>query len=210
MSWWSSKISKSHRDIYSKAFNAIYEDAKSVSSDLLETTGTLLSSGYEKVKDGVTYLDKKYHEDNDNPLMSGKTPEPKSDMSDINSSDTSDSDICYENVPVSKSGSDITIQPDVLVKLNKKNRYLSKIWIMDDPYHKTLVKGPIAGYPYVNTIIHRWFEYENCNGKWKWYPRNELYTKYRESTPRQLNPIDMVLFRYTGSGYLPCPYHPLF
>ena len=163
MSWLSSKISKTHRDIYSKAFNALYEDAKSASSSLLETTGTLLSTGYEKVKDGVVYLDKKYH-DPDSDLNTNDMN--TSDISDLNTSDisdydTSDSDIYYEKEPVDLMEQH-TIYPDILVKLNKKHRNLSKIWILEDSNTKTLVKGPIAGYPYVNTIIHKWFEYDPC------------------------------------------------
>ena len=47
MNW----ISKKKRDIYSTAFQAICEDVKSASSTVISTTGDLLSTGYEKVKE---------------------------------------------------------------------------------------------------------------------------------------------------------------
>ena len=40
-----------HKDLYYKAAGALYEDAKTLSSSLLDTTGKVISNGYEIVKE---------------------------------------------------------------------------------------------------------------------------------------------------------------
>jgi len=200
MSW----ISKEHKTIYFKAFSALYKDIKTASGSLIDTTGNLLSAGYEKVRDGAEYIDKKLHEDDDsfegvnNPIYESR------DDSDYEIDNSDDTDDCL--VQMGK------IYPDVLINLNSKHNNLNRIWIIDGAGNHKRIKGKIASYEYVNTIIHNWFRYEKSvdSDRYKWYPTEDLYTAYRDSTPRKLNPINKIIFRYDKSGYQPYPYHPLF
>ncbi len=229
MSW----ISKEHKKLYSNAFSALYEDVKTASGSLMDTTGKLLTTGYEKVKETAEYVDKKIHNNDSNENIDSDNIEGDNDDTDVfgESDDTDD-----YLVQMGK------IYPDVLIKLNRKNNNLSKIWVIDNEGNKKRITGKIASYDYINTIIHRWFRYEKkldsnsidgnsidgnksndnnsnatnatnatngTNATYKWYPTEELYTAYRQTTPRMLNPIDNILFRYTRDDYQPHYYHPL-
>ena len=204
MSWFSDE----HQMLYSKALGALYEDVKSASSSLMDTTGKVLSSGYEKIREGADYLDRRYYKvppENDNngdnerignPYYEYSTEEP----SEIDLSDDTDNYL----VEMGKT------YPDILVKLNKNNSSINRIWVIDEEGNKKQVRGKIASYEYVNKIIHQWFEYVKRDERGhKWYPTNELYTAYRNSSDR-MNSMDNVIFRYGQSGYKPYHYHPLF
>ena len=60
MSW----ISKEHKILYSKAIDALCNDLKSGSSSLIDETGKVLSAGYDKVKNGINYINKQIRDNN--------------------------------------------------------------------------------------------------------------------------------------------------
>jgi hypothetical protein len=194
MNWFSDE----HKNIYSKAFSALCEDVKHASGSVWENTKTAVSVGYEKIKEGADYIDRKYHD------VSEETDDKYN-----SDEDTSEYNECTEETDeyIKEIGK---VYPDVLVKLHRRNSSVVKIWILDNDGNRKLVRGKIASYEYINNIIHTWFTYENRDKtKCKWYPTNQLYTEYRSSS-NKLNPIDNVLFRYTQDGYKPYHYHPLF
>ncbi len=148
-----------------------------------------MKSGYEKAK---TY----YHNDETQEKNKQKNPLfDDSDSSDLENEDTTDEIISNMNFP------------EVLIKLST-NGYICRIWVIKDGV-KTKITGKISSYKHVNDVIHTWFNYEEKEKKWKWYPTTELYTSYRSCTPRILSPIDYVVFKNTPDGYQPYPYHPL-
>ncbi len=203
MSWFPDE----HKKLYLKALGTLYEDVKDGTSVLIDTTGKVLSSGYEKIREGADYLDRRYYkvppankyeekESTENPYYEYSTEEP----SEIDLSDDTDNYL----VEMGKT------YPDILVKLNKNNSSINRIWVIDEEGNKKQIRGKIASYEYVNNIIHRWFEYVKRDERGhKWYPTNELYTAYRNSSA-MMNSMDNVIFRYGQSGYKPYHYHPLF
>ena len=52
MSW----ISKEHKILYSKTLNALYTDLSNGTGNVVEETGKLISTGYGKLKDGISYI----------------------------------------------------------------------------------------------------------------------------------------------------------
>ncbi len=219
MSW----FSEDHKKLYFKALGALYDDVKTVSSSLMDTTGKVLVSGYEKIKTTADYLDKRYHNvetemDNPlnpltnplNPLTSNQnTPNPYINFSyDYSTEEPSDMDNSDETSEINDYIVEMgKISPDVLIKLNKNHSNINKMWVLNDG-ERILVRGKIASYPYVNTIIHEWFEYKSTDERGsKWYPTDELYTTYRNSS-RKLVPINNILFKYGREGYKPQQYHP--
>lgn len=205
MSWFSDE----HKKIYSQAWGALYEDVKSGSSVLMNNTTKILSTGYEKIKEGVTYLDKKYNTNDHTPSGNPSSVNNLNKHSENNMDDS--------EVDISEDTDDYLVEigkmtPDILIKLHKTHSNIIRIWIIEkDGTHKP-VKGKIDSYPYISTLIHRWFVYENRsldNKIVKWYPTDDLHTEYRNLSNR-LSPMDDIIFRYTQSGYKPFPYHPLF
>lgn len=206
MSWFSEERKK----LYSKALGALYEDVKTASSSLLDTTGKVIVTGYEKIKEGADYLDRRYHDVPDYPEShNNNNHHPNNyydEQPDISETDDIDGSDDTDDYLVEMG----TIYPDILIRLNRNHYNISKIWVLDNDGNRTRIRGKIASYAYVDNIIHRWFEYENKNERGhKWYPTNELYTVHRKSSTR-LNPIDNVIFRYGKEGYKPYHYHPLF
>ena len=208
MSW----ISKEHQSLYSKAFTAFYDDVKTASNSLIDKTGKILSTGYDKVKEGADYVDKKWHKDDssDDNSSHRKNNKPDKTNNPVYYS-VEDSDAEIDN---SDDTDDYLVQmgeifPDILIKLNSKNNNLCRIWIIDGEGNRKRVNGKIASYDYINKIIHKWFTYEKIKESdlYKWYPTEELYTAYRDSTPRKLNPLNIIIFRYERTGYKPHPYH---
>ena len=189
-------FSDDHKNLYSRALGALYDDVKNASSSLMDTTSKVLVSGYEKIKTTADYLDKRYHDDGSNNTNSNNT-NFKSDYSTEEPSDIDNSEDTEDYII--EMGK---IYPDILIKLNKNHFNINKIWVLSER-RRILVRGKIASYPYVNNIIHEWFEYKTINERGhKWYPTNELYTAYRESS-RRLAFIDNILFRYSLGGYKP-------
>jgi hypothetical protein len=196
MSWFSDE----HKKIYSQALGALYEDVKSCTNAVVDGTGKLISTSYEKIRDGVIYLDKKYN------------TEDLEETSNNQVKNINDSDI---DIDISEDTDDYIVEmgkmfPDILIKLNKNHTYIAKIWVIENNGTLKPVRGKIESYQYINKLIHKWFAYETKNSRgYKWYPTNELYTAYRNSSNR-LTPIDDIIFRYTEQGYKPFHYHPLF
>ena len=204
MSWFSDE----HKKIYSKALGALYEDVKSVSSSLIDKTGKVIVVGYNKIKESADYLDKRYHEVDQSEMDESDVSEPNEPSEPIDPSEPSEIDQSEETdeslVEMGK------IYPDILVKLHRNHNNIIRIWIIDTNGDKKKITGKISSYPYVDQIIHKWFEYINKNSRgFKWYPKNELYTAYRDSS-HLLNPMDNIIFRYELYGYKPYHYHPLF
>ena len=207
MSWFSDE----HKTLYSKALGALYDDVKDGASVLIDTTGKLVSTGYKRVREGADYLDRRYHDvppgnkNNDNNGDDGRPENPyyeysTEEPSEIDLSDDTDNYL----VEMGKT------YPDILVNINRNHSSIIRIWVIDEEGNKKQVRGKIASYSYVNKIIHRWFEYAKRDERGhKWYPTNELYTAYRNSSAR-MNSMDNVVFRYGQSGYKPYHYHPLF
>lgn len=176
MSWFSDKNKK----LYSDALNALYNDSKTLSVAALNKTKSVIFSSYDKVKETVEYLDKKYHEDPNvvDPI--------NNDLSfDQSNQDTDEYVIVMESV-----------KPDILIKLKP---HISKIWIIVDGI-KTSVSGKITSYPYINTIINQWFEYDTQTNKW--IPTTSMLTEYRKHSDR-LKSLDFVLFKHDGERYIP-------
>jgi len=192
MSW----FSDDHKNLYSKALSALYDDVKTASNSLIDTTGNVLILGYNKIKTTADYLDKKYSEINDD-----EETDNTEETSDIDNTEETDEYISNMNRAYS----------DILIKLNKNHSNINKIWIIDGNGDKTQVKGKIESYPCVSIIIHQWFEYKSRDKRgFKWYPTLDLYTAYRESS-RKLEQIHYILFRYSHNQrtYKPQKYHPL-
>jgi len=202
MSW----FSEEHKKIYSQAWSAFYDDLKSASNSIISTTGKYVNTGYEKIVEGANYLDKKYNTsspDNNNNNEHNDHEHNISNISEI-------SDINLSNIDDYDTMDHIDmIYPDVLIKLHKTLRNITKIFVLKDGKME-LLKGKIDSYKYVAKIIRQWFIYERKNNtNMKWYPKDELYTAYRESSTR-LGTMDDILFRYDHvGGYLPYHYHPL-
>ena len=198
MSWFSDE----HKNIYSQAFGALYDDVKNGTSSLMDTTGKLLSTGYEKIKETVNNID-----DNNNtpcPTVDECVASDECEMTEIDMTEDTTDEYLLELEKM---------YPDVLIKLNKTYTNIIKIWIVENNNKLKQVRGKIESYPYINKIIHKWFIYEKRDEKinrgYKWYPTDEMYTAYRESSSR-LNPMDNIVFRYGQQGYRPYYYHPLF
>lgn len=187
MSW----ISKEHKILYSNAFNALVKDVKAASTSLLNTTGEILTNGYEKIKESE-YIGNYYKTDKN------------SDNKNNDEEENKDQDEQIENIIIDEK------YPDVLVEFNRKYNNISKIWIFDNKRNKIRVSGKISSYQYINEIIHKWFIYEKSNkddDRYKWYPTEELYTICRGNT-RILNPIDNIIFKYQINKYVPHHYVP--
>lgn len=204
MSWFSDKNNKLYKD----ALTALYDDSKTLSLLALDKTKTIIVSSYDKVKDGINYLDKKYHEDSSN----------NEDSSDSNNEDSSDNEDYFNSSNQSNQDTDEYIfkmepsKPNILIKLKP---YITKIWVIDEEGNKRSVKGKISSYPYVNNIINQWFEYKqivdqkqinNFNPSNRWYPSTEMLTTYRFSDSNRLNPLNIVIFKHDGIKYKPYPY----
>ena len=153
MSWFSDE----HKKLYSQALGALYEDVKSGSGILIDTSSKLLSTGYEKIKESVTYLDKKYNtsdlsddnnvSDNMNDENINRTDEQS--MSEFDMSEDTDEYL----ITVGRN------YPDILIKLHKKLTHIIRIWIIDkDGTHKP-VRGKIESYSYISEIIHKSYSY---------------------------------------------------
>jgi hypothetical protein len=106
------------------------------------------------------------------------------------------------------------IYPDILIELHLEKKYLTKIYVMDNEGNKKRITGKISSYDYIDKIINQWFVY-NCNNdsnnskKYHWYPKEELYTVFRETNNGKLYPMDNVIFQYNSRKYEPHYYHPL-
>lgn len=194
-----------HKDLYYKAAGALYEDAKTLSASLLDTTGKVISNGYEIVKENVNYIDKKWHESDEseskNPLLSD---------SDNYESEDYESDTYLIDETDESLVSMGRVYPDILIELYPEKKYLSKIYVMDNEGNKNRITGKISSYDYIDKIINQWFVYDNDKTKkYHWYPKEELYTAFREYSGGKLYPMDNVIFQYYNGRYEPHYYHPL-
>jgi len=213
MSW----IPDKHRKLYTAAASAMYIDLKTATKNIVEKTSDLIATGYEKIKD-------KYNNNNvsTNNINSDNLSDDNIDI-DISENISNE----YNDDPiVIFTNNQIRSRPDsdVLIKINKKHKNITKIWSIDSNGIKTQIKGKISSYEHINNIIHEWFVYENkiqsdseedkirtsSNSReyktsWKWYPTLELYTKYRELSNGVLQQIDMILFKQRNGKYLPFP-----
>jgi len=207
MSWFSDE----HKKLYTQALGALYEDVKSGANAIVDGTGKLITSGYGKIRDGVVYLDKKYNTE---------YTDKKCNSEDIDKNVVVDSKkIINENetseIDISEDTDDYLLEigktcPDVLVKLNRDYNHIVKVWVIEKDGTFKPVRGKIESYQYISKLIYKWFIYESRNNLGcKWYPSDELYTAYRNSSNR-LNSMDDIVFRYTQQGYKPFHYHPLF
>lgn len=186
MSWFSDE----HKNLYSQALSALYDDVKIISTNAIDTSGKLMHTGYEKIKETVNYIDKKYHQD---------------------SSDDNDNSESDNEIDITDDTDDYILEvgkmfPDILIKLGK-NR-ISKIWIIENDGTLKPVRGKIDSYEYISVLIHRWFVYTSNDNNYGWYPTDDLYTVYRESSSR-LNNMDEIVFKYGYNGYKPYHYNPL-
>ncbi len=199
MSWFSDE----HKKLYTQALGALYEDVKSGASALVDGSGKLIINGYGKIRDGVVYLDKKYNSEDTNKKVTIDSPKKNTTENDTSEIDISE-DIDDYLIEIGNTC------PDVLVRLNKDHNHIMKIWVIEDNGILKPVRGKIESYQYISKLIHKWFIYESRNNLGcKWYPSEDLYTAYRNSSSR-LNPMDDIVFRYTQQGYKPFHYHPLF
>lgn len=89
--------------------------------------------------------------------------------------------------------------PDVIIDLNKTDDSIKKIWIVQSDGGKNPVRGKLNAYPFVQTIIMKWFNYEQRE-KLKWYPQIKLYTEYRNAD-KMLDPMTSILFKYKNNKY---------
>jgi len=178
MSW----ISEEHKKLYSLAANAFYQDMKTTSVNVFSETTSLLTKGYQKVR---SYYQEDSNSDNDDDQINNNG-------NDLESDNDSDSD-----------GNHDGNYPNVLITLDKNKHYIRKIYIIKNG-QKEIVSGKISSHKFINDIIHKWFRYELENNS-KWYPTEELYTSYRESS-KVLNPIDNILFKYRKGIYYPRKY----
>ena len=232
MSWFLNK----NKEIYSNAWSAICEDTKNITSVVIDRTSNLIVTGYTKAKDGITYLDKAYHEpnksssnnhnnnnqdnnnQNNNNISQNNNNNSLSSNNQNNTNNISQDNMSNNQNNMSNSLSDsFTDQnisfidqndqnvddPDVIIDLSTK-AYIKRIYIMVDGI-KTRIKGKIASYKCIDRIIHKWFNYEEINGVWRWYPNNDLMTTFRDST-LQLVKMDTIIFRKLDGVYLPYPY----
>lgn len=176
MNW----ISDTNKKIYASAMGALYEDIYNVSTTLVTKTTEVVSNGYNKL---IAFP----------AIVKGDTTVNHiSDISDGSDTiDTSDNNIIINSE-----------YPDVLIRISKK-KYINGIWLIIDN-NKQKVTGKISSYPHISVIIHKWFRYNSVDDKYHWYPTLDLYTKYRESTPRELKVMDNILFKYDGTDYVPC------
>jgi len=196
MNW----ISEDHKNLYSKAASAFYSDLKKGTGILINNGEKAASVGYEKVIEGINYFKDpdKTKKDNkiDNPYYIDSIEdiiEDEFEDSIDNTENTDDSDY------INQLGK---INPKVLIILGKNNE-IKKIYIINGE-KLTQIRGKIASYDYINTIIFQWFRYEkNC----KWYPKTKLYTSYRQNGSK-LEHMDKIVF-INDNGYYPHPYHPL-
>ncbi len=120
MSW----ITKEHKILYSKAFEALYDDIKSTASSVVDSGKNIISIGY-------------------NNIMGYNSSDSSSDIDDDEMTD------------------------DIIVKVNKKGRYISKIWSVKNQ-NKTKIK-PSDALP----VISLYFVYDI-----KYYINQELLDKY--------------------------------
>ena len=204
MSWFSDE----HKRLYSQALGALYEDVKTGTSALVDTTGKLVSTGYEKIKEGVVYLDKKYNTAPDQPNNTNKNKRVDETVNDSANESVNESEIDMSEDTDEYILNVGKVYPDILIKLSKRHTNIIRIFIIEANGTHRPVKGKIESYPYISQLIHQWFVYESRNERSKWYPTDNLYTEYRKSSNR-LSSMDDILFRYNYDGYKPFPYHPL-
>lgn len=218
MSWFSNK----NKEIYSNAWNAICEDTKTIAMTTIAATRKLATTGYNRIAEGITHLDKSYntgttdnivndnivntnHNQNDN-QTGDQTDNQNDNQNDINinSSDSFsfiDNSSDLNNI-IDHSKNDIN--PNVIIELSAK-MYIKRIYIIDEMGDKIRIKGKIASYSYIDGIVHKWFNYEEINGIWKWYPNNNMITSFRDSTPKLVK-MSTVIFKNINNVYSPYPY----
>jgi hypothetical protein len=198
MSW----LSLKNKQIYNDAFNALYEDTKTVGQFLINKTSEVAKQGYKKIEQGVTYLDKRYSKNNSTENYSNKNHSNNQDnisQSNLTELELLSDDTIHNNVCDNFCDSD-----GVIIDLSSK-MYIKRIYIIKDG-EKIRVNGKIASYANVDNIIRSWFEYEEINGSWRWIPSDKLMTAYRDSTS-QLVKMKSIIFKWSlnTSSYTPYP-----
>ena len=201
MNW----ITNEHKRLYRKAASAIYQDIKTGGSSLMDTTGNIISIGSEKIKDGIEYIDQTLKDKSSEEGSSGEGSGEEGSGEDGSDEEGSIEEGSSTDEYILSMEKDY---PNVLVKLDKKHKYIKKIFIIDLEGNKKLVKGKISSYEYVDKIIHQWFIYQEKEPQTvcKWYPTTELYTEYRNSTPTLIFPIHEILFEFKNNIYAPHQY----
>lgn len=206
MSGW---FSDKHKDIYSKAYNALCEDAVNISSNIYEKTKNVASysynyvkrkaetatdiacRSYDNIKANINNNDNNNSSDNNINDNNNNNRDDDSDGSDDNnildvrndnsSDNTEDSinELCENN-------------PDIIIHLDDKYKYIRTVSIFTICERK--IKGKLRSYPHVNNVIHEWFLYVNS----KWIPKAKLYDHFKESLPgaKYLEHINKIWFVY--------------
>jgi cobalamin biosynthesis protein CobT len=225
MSW----VSDKHKDLYSKAFSAFRTDISNGISNISEGGKKLLSAGYEKAKEGYNYISAELidiHNQNsqngqntDNDSNDNDSNDNNNDDNNNNNSDGSDSvisessdNICtIEDSSRSYEDNQITdVRTDkIIIQLSRTDSRVKKIWRININDELEPIKGRMTSYKSVNGIIQEWFNYETKNNKdWRWYPKIELYTSWRQLS-KKLSPMEFIVFKKLDGRYYPHPYHPL-
>ena len=88
MNW----ISKEHKIIYSKTLDALCIDLSNGTNTIVEGTGNLLSVGYDKIKDGITYIGNKISDNNN----SDNNTDPNNSNADNNNNNNTNDNPYYD------------------------------------------------------------------------------------------------------------------
>ena len=141
MNW----ISKEHKIIYSKTLDALCIDLSNGTNTIVEGTGNLLSVGYDKIKDGITYIGNKISDNNsdDNDINSNNTNTDNTDNQmnpyydfDSESSDNIDSNLDDSMYNIRdnnhNNSNDDHNSPDTLIQLSKNDNRIKKKWLLNN------------------------------------------------------------------------------
>lgn len=202
MSW----ISQEHEKIYGKALSALYKDISTISANVADKTGKLVSNSYGVVS--KMYQEWTHDSDSDD------TSETNQTESSSEPRETTDQTEIPETTEIPDDKDDIkNNNKDMIVVKFHQHEYIAKIYIRDsNGRHKTIV-GRLSSNKDVDYIVNTWFVYENRSDQneptsndptgHKWYPSEKLYNYYQKNNIKITIPIDMAIFSYKNGKYVP-------